>query len=170
MLPASRGDPRYFAEGREGLLSSARLLMGSIEVCGLIGSKISRRRDAKLSAQERFDNKTKLLVSLLTIGAFFLVLLLLLVWFFFLLYFPCSLQREIILPSATRSFKRFSGRGRKNKPHSKWTGMWKQPSLLLALSLWDLIKDSSLAIYGESDLSVVIQNTERVEHLLHDGA
>lgn len=37
--------------------------MSSIEVCGLIGSEISRRRDAKLSDQERFDNKTKLLVS-----------------------------------------------------------------------------------------------------------
>lgn len=58
MLPASRGDPRYFAEWREELLSSARLLMSSIEVCGLIGSEISRRRDAKLSDQERFDNKT----------------------------------------------------------------------------------------------------------------
>ncbi|KAK3536928.1 hypothetical protein QTP86_027059, partial [Hemibagrus guttatus] len=53
MLPASRGDPRYFAEWREGLLSSARLLMGSIEVCGLIGSENSRRRDVKLSDQER---------------------------------------------------------------------------------------------------------------------
>ncbi|KAI5614435.1 kinesin-like protein KIF21B [Silurus asotus] len=53
MLPTSRGDPRYVAEWREGLLSSARLLMGSIEVCGLIGSENSRRRDAKLSDQER---------------------------------------------------------------------------------------------------------------------
>lgn len=44
--------------------------MSSIEVCGLIGSEISRRRDARLSDQERFDNKTKLLVSLLTIRCF----------------------------------------------------------------------------------------------------
>lgn len=59
MLPASRGDPRYFAEWREGLLSSARFLMDSIEVCGLIGSENSRRRDAKLSNQERFDKKNQ---------------------------------------------------------------------------------------------------------------
>lgn len=57
MLPDSKGDPRYFAEWREGLLSSAKFLMDSIEVCGLIGSENSRRQDAKLSNQERFDDK-----------------------------------------------------------------------------------------------------------------
>lgn len=100
MLPASRGDPRYFAEWREGLLSSARLLMGSIEVCGLIGSENSRRQDAKLSDQERFDNKTKLLVSLLTISAFFFVL--------FLFYFSYSLHRVIILPCSEKPQMFFS--------------------------------------------------------------
>lgn len=44
--------------------------MSFIEVCGLIGSEISRRRCARLSDQERFDNKTKLSVSLLTIKCF----------------------------------------------------------------------------------------------------
>lgn len=56
--------------------------------------------------KKRFDNKTKLLVSLLTIGAFFLVLL--------LFYFSPSLEWEIILPSATRNHRCFSARESKN--------------------------------------------------------
>lgn len=80
MVPASRGDPRYFAERREGLLSSARLLMGSIEVCGLIGSETLGGKMRSFRTR-RFDNNTKLLVSLCTIGAFFFVLL------FFFFYF-----------------------------------------------------------------------------------